>query len=72
MGYKIEGPFCAPDLWIGGGLSFTLQATNPVREPQIGGRRCGPRAQDFVKRRRSLAGWRRGEKVEVVSHGAVR
>src|ERR1019366_1651579 len=68
MGQEIEGPLCVPHLWLGGGIGFVFQAANPVREAQIGGRRCWPYAQDFVEGRRSLAGWRRGEKVEVVSH----
>src|ERR1017187_1851349 len=54
MGQEIEGPLGAPDLWLGGGIRFMLQATNPVREPQIGGRRRGPCVQDFVERRLPL------------------
>src|ERR1039458_5362642 len=72
MGQEIEGPLCTPDLRLGGGIGFMLQAANSVREPQIGGRRCWPRPQDFVESRRSLPGWRLREEVEVVSHSAVR
>src|ERR1700735_4297991 len=72
MGQEIKGPLCAPGLWFGGGIRFMLQATNSIREPQIGRRRCWPRAQDIVECRLSLPGRCRREKVEVVSYGAVR
>src|SRR5471030_3549265 len=31
MGQEIEGPLCVPDLWLGGGIRFMLQAANPTR-----------------------------------------
>src|ERR1017187_2136126 len=58
MGQEVEGPLSAPDLRLRGGIGFMLQATNPVREPQIGGRCCWPRPQDFVESRRALSRWR--------------
>ena len=72
MRQEIEGPLGAPELWLGGGIGFMLEATDSIREPQVGGRRCWPGAQEFVECRLSLPGWRRGEEVEVVSHDAVR